>query len=77
MTSGGSWGVGALGSTILWGPLQRFSTGGLGAPEAPQRGPWQSPGGKAFWQQYIENWLKIRYLDWSPSTPNSDPIATL
>ena len=77
--SGGSWGLGALGPAILWGPLQRVSTGGMGAPEAPppQRGPWQSPGGKAFWQHYIENWLKIRYLNWSPFTPNSDPIATL
>ena len=33
--SGGSWGLGALGPAILWGPLQRVSAGGLGAPEAP------------------------------------------
>ena len=66
-----------------WGPqfcgaLCNVSQLGVwGRRKPPQRGPWQSPGGKAFWQQYIENWLKIRYLNWSPSTPNSDPIATL
>ena len=59
------------------GPSATFLNWESGAPEVPQRGLEQSPGGKAFWQQYIENWLKIRYLNWSPSTPNSDPIATL
>ena len=72
----GSRGPGARNSV---GPSATCLNWGSGAPEAPppQRGPWQSPGGKAFWQQYIENWLKIRYLNWSLSTPNSDPIATL
>ena len=40
----------------------------LGAMEAPPpRGPGRAPEANAFWQQYIENWLKIRSigLSWS------------
>ena len=32
LVSGGSWGLGALGPAILWGPLQRVSSGGAGSP---------------------------------------------
>ena len=35
VSSGGSWGLGALGPAIRWGPLQRFSTGGLGRRKSP------------------------------------------
>ena len=66
-----------------WGPqyggaLCNVSQLGVWGAGSPPAGSGQSPGGKAFWQlYYIENWLNIRYLNWSPSTPNSDPIATL
>ena len=46
------------------GVTQPFPAGGLG--ERCKRGPGQSPElcpeANAFWQQSIENWLKIRSL---------------
>ncbi len=64
VNSGGSWGLVALGPAILWGPLQWW------APTFASWGRWKPPGGirgrapeaNAFWQQHIENWLKIKYL---------------
>ena len=61
--SGGSWGLGALGPAICValcnGETQRLPAWAL---EAPRRGPGRAPKANAFWQQHIENWLKIRYL---------------
>ena len=46
--SGGSWGLGALGPAIRWGPLQRFSSGGLGRRKSPS-GVWgRAPEAKDF-----------------------------
>ena len=69
-TSGGSWGLGALGPAILWGPQQYWepmfaSWWGAGNP---RRGPGQSPGGKrilatTYWK------LAENQISWSPSTP--------
>ena len=45
INNGGSWGLGALGPAILWGPLQGcYST-------LPSWGV-----ANVFWQQYIEKW---------------------
>ena len=54
------------------GPGARNSVGpsAMVRPNVCQLGSWKPPGGvrgkapeaNAFWQQYIENWLKIRYL---------------
>ena len=49
LSSGESWGLGALGPAILWGPLQGCDS------MFPSCGS-----GKHIWQQYIEKWLKIR-----------------
>ena len=48
LSSGGSWGLGDLGPAILWGPLQRFSSGGAGSPPAGSGPRRQSIN---FWQQ--------------------------
>ena len=42
--------------------IQPFPAGGLRGAVSPQRGPGQSPEANAFWQQSIENWLKISSL---------------
>ena len=67
ITSGRSWGFGALGPAIVRGPLQgcdpTFPSWGLGGAASPMA--WSGadpPEANAFWQQYFETWLKIRYI---------------
>ena len=58
MPRGGSCGLGARNSAgaLCKGVTQCIPAGVLGALQAPPAGSG------AFWQQYIKNWLKIRYL---------------
>ena len=41
---------------------QPFPAGGLGGAASPPAGSGAEPEANAFWQQSIENWLKIRSL---------------
>ena len=65
-SSGGSWGLGALGPAIIvWGPLQRCNTLTQRFPAGvvAQRGPGRAPEAKHFGSDIIiENWLNSRYL---------------
>ena len=81
-TSGGSWGLGALEPAILWGPLQghdptfpswSVGAGAQGAVSPTTVSGAEPPIGKAFWQEYIEHLLKIRYRD--RRLHNSNPIG--
>ena len=62
LCSGGSWGLGAMVPAILWGPLEGCDQRLPGAG-----GRCMPPEANAFWQQYIENWPKIRSLGCRPN----------
>ena len=54
----GSWGPQFCGA-LCNGETQRLTAGAL---EAPVGVRGRAPEANAFWQQHIENWLKIIYL---------------
>ena len=56
----GPWGPQFCGA-FCNGEIQRLPAGGAGSPP-PGGVRGRSPEANAFWQQYIENWLKIKYL---------------